>query len=207
VTVNDRPADTHVPVHIGQSDALTIGQPDTGLRCYVSVSGGIEVPTQLGSRSTDVLSGIGPAPLRPGDVLPLGTPAGLPAGADELAPPRVPDELTVPVLLGPRDEWFPDAATQLAAGAWTVSPQSNRVGLRLAGTILKRAKDYAEVELASEGVLTGSVQVPAGGRPVIFLADHPTTGGYPVIGVAHPAALPALAQARPGTRIRLRPVP
>jgi allophanate hydrolase subunit 2 len=162
------------------------------------------VPAQLGSRATDVLSGIGPQPLRAGDVLPLGTPAGLPAGADELAPARVPDELTVPVLLGPRDEWFGAAAAQLAGGEWTVSPDSNRVGVRLAGTALTRANGYTDRELASEGVLTGSVQVPAGGRPVIFLADHPTTGGYPVIGVVHPEALPALAQARPGTRIRLR---
>jgi biotin-dependent carboxylase-like uncharacterized protein len=204
VLVDGRPVGSHVPVHLGVGEVLEIGRPDTGLRCYVTVSGGIEVPAQLGSRATDVLSGIGPAPLRAGDVLPLGEPAGLPMGADELAPARVPDELTVPVLLGPRDEWFADASAQLAGGEWTVSPQSNRVGVRLAGTALTRANGYADRELASEGVLTGSVQVPAGGRPVIFLADHPTTGGYPVIGVVRPEALPALAQARPGTRIRIR---
>jgi allophanate hydrolase subunit 2 len=87
-----------------------------------------------------------------------------------------------------------------------VSPESNRVGLRLSGPALRRAEEYRGRELPSEPVVTGAVQVPTSGRPVVFLADHPTTGGYPVIGVVPTSALPALAQARPGTTIRLRPV-
>jgi biotin-dependent carboxylase-like uncharacterized protein len=205
VRAGDRLAGSHQPVHLSTGELLEIGRPDHGLRCYVGVSGGVAVPPQLGSRATDVLSGIGPDPLRPGDVLPLGSPAGLPVGADELAAAAPPDELTVAVLLGPRDDWFAEPAAQLARTAWTVSAQSNRVGVRLAGAPLRRAAAFAEVELPSEGVVTGAVQVPAGGRPVIFLADHPTTGGYPVIGVVPPAALPALAQARPGTVLRFRP--
>jgi allophanate hydrolase subunit 2 len=130
----------------------------------------------------------------------------LPSGADVLSPTRAASELVVPVLLGPRDEWFDDAFAQLAAGRWTVSQQSNRVGLRLDGDALRRAAAFESRELPSEGVVTGSVQVPANGRPVLFLADHPVTGGYPVIGVVTADALPLLAQARPGTPVRLHPV-
>ncbi|HEV2783605.1 MAG TPA: biotin-dependent carboxyltransferase family protein [Actinophytocola sp.] len=201
-----RGAGSHVPVHLGAGEELEIGAPELGLRCYVGISGGIEVPLELGSRATDVLSGIGPDPLEPGEVLPLGGQHGPPVGVDELAPEQPPNRLAVPVLLGPRDDWFDRPAEQLAGAEWTVSAQSNRVGLRLAGPALRRAGRFADLELPSEGVITGAVQVPAGGRPVIFLADHPTTGGYPVIAVVRPDALPALAQARPGTRVRFRPV-
>ena len=112
----------------------------------------------------------------------------------------------MPVLLGPREDWFTGPGGQLAAGCWRVSPESNRVGLRLVGPALRRAERFDGAELPSEPVLTGAVQVPANGWPVVFLADHPTTGGYPVIGVVPPAELPALGQARPGTIVRLRPV-
>lgn len=206
IAVNSRSRGTHLPLHLGIGDVLTVGPPEAGLRNYLAVSGGIEVPAELGSRSTDLLSGIGPAPLRPGDTLPLGTRYQLPAGADELAPAPVPDELLVPVLIGPREDWFTDPAGQLADGVWRVSPDSNRVGLRLIGPALRRAPEFTDVELPSEPVLTGAVQIPASGRPVLFLADHPATGGYPVIGVVAPAALPLLGQARPGTTVRLRPI-
>jgi biotin-dependent carboxylase-like uncharacterized protein len=193
-------------VHLGAGDVLVLGVPVGGLRCYLAVSGGIEVPLQLSSRATDILSGIGPDPLRANDVLPLGSPSGLPSGADVLSPTRAASELVVPVLPGPRDDWFDDASAQLAAGRWTVSQQSNRVGLRLDGDALRRTAAFESRELPSEGVVTGSVQVPANGRPVLFLADHPVTGGYPVIGVVTADALPLLAQARPGTPVRLHPV-
>jgi biotin-dependent carboxylase-like uncharacterized protein len=207
VTVNGVIVDSHAPVHLNAADVLALGQPEGGLRCYIAVSGGIDVPQQLSSRATDVLSGIGPDPLRDNDILPLGQPCGLPAGSDVLTPTRAPAELVVPVLLGPRDDWFDDPAGQLTAGRWTVSQQSNRVGLRLDGDALRRAAEFEARELPSEGVVTGSVQVPADGRPVLFLADHPVTGGYPVIGVVAAEALPGLAQARPGTPVRLRPRP
>ncbi|WP_312864832.1 5-oxoprolinase subunit C family protein [Saccharothrix tamanrassetensis] len=193
------------PCHLAPGDELIIGAPRHGLRCYLAVSGGIAVPPELGSRSTDVLSGIGPSPLRAGDEIPLGTPTGIPAGADVLPPVQVADELTVPIHLGPRDEWFDDPAGRLRDGRWTVSERSNRVGVRLQGTALERTAHHRGRELPSEGLVTGAVQVPADGQPVVFLADHPTTGGYPVIGVVPPAALPPLAQARPGTLLRFRP--
>ena len=143
------------------------------------------------------------APLRSGRT-PAGHSHGLPTGVDTLAPTTVPDELLVGVSLGPRDDWFPDAAGQLNAGRWRVSDRSNRVGLRLAGTALERTHCLRGRELASEGLLTGAVQVPPDGQPVVFLADHPTTGGYPVIAVVPPDTLWTLAQARPGTPVRFR---
>jgi allophanate hydrolase subunit 2 len=102
------------------------------------------------------------------------------------------------VRLGPRDDWFTaEAVETLLTTAYTVSPNSNRVGARLAGAALARA---AAGELPSEGVVLGAVQVPADGQPLIFLADHPTTGGYPVIAVV--TDVTALAQARPGSTVR-----
>ncbi|WP_309109729.1 biotin-dependent carboxyltransferase family protein [Saccharothrix sp.] len=190
------------PIHLRPGDELTLGTPTTGLRTYVALSGGVALDPELGSQATDLLSGIGPAPLRPDDVLPLGTPTGIPTGVDVLLPTHVPAELDIPLLLGPRDDWFDDPATQLRQGRWAVSDRSNRVGLRLQGTPLTSAKTG---ELPSEGLVTGAVQVPKDGLPVIFLADHPTTGGYPVIGVVPEEALPFLAQARPGTAVRFRP--
>ncbi|MFE2753714.1 biotin-dependent carboxyltransferase family protein [Actinosynnema sp. NPDC059335] len=193
------------PLHLAPGDTLVLGTPRGGLRSYVAVSGGIAVPADLGSRATDLLSGLGPAPLRPDDELPLGDPTGVPVGVDVLVPRHVPDELVVPVVPGPRDDWFDDPVRRLAAGRWTVSERSNRVGLRLTGTALERTADRVGRELPSEGLVTGAVQVPADGRPVVFLADHPTTGGYPVIGVVAPEALPLLGQAAPGTRLRFAP--
>lgn len=201
VTVDGRAAGSHVPIGVRAGQTLSIGTPSTGLRCYLAVSGGIAVEPVLDSRSTDVLSGIGPAPLTAGDVLPLGDPAGIPEGADVVLPAQAPGELVVPVTLGPRDDWLDEPARGLSAW-WTVTAESNRVGVRLDGTPLRRSVD---AELPSEGVVTGAIQVPPSGLPVVFLADHPTTGGYPVAAVVRKAALDALAQARPGTRVRFRP--
>ncbi|NGO71167.1 biotin-dependent carboxyltransferase family protein, partial [Streptomyces sp. SB3404] len=108
--------------------------------------------------------------------------------------------LVLPVVPGPRADWFtPEALRTLAAGTYRVSPASNRIGLRLEGPRLERAY---EGELPSEGMPLGALQVPPEGRPVVFLADHPTTGGYPVIGVVPEPALAAAAQASPGTPVR-----
>jgi biotin-dependent carboxylase-like uncharacterized protein len=202
VTVDGRVVGSHTAVYLTRDQKVVVSAPDAGVRCYLAVSGGIAIEPELDSRSRDVLSEIGPAPLRPGDVLPLGKPRGVPTGEDVLSAPYPPDALTVPVLLGPRDDWFDDPEHQLVA-TWTVTPESNRVGLRLDGTPLRRKEDG---ELPSEGIVSGAIQVPPSGLPVVFLADHPTTGGYPVIGVVARQALPALAQARPGTTLHLRPL-
>jgi len=200
--VDGAAADSHAPVHLGAGAVLRLGAPLQGLRNWVAISGGIAVDAELGSRATDLLSGLGPAPLRDGDTFPLGPPDGRPVGADVVVPTPVDDPLTVPVLLGPRDGWIEDAVRRLAATSWTVTASSNRIGLRLDGEPLRKLGD---AELPSEPVVTGAVQVPANGLPVVFLADHPVTGGYPVVAVVLPEALPALAQARPGSMMRLQP--
>jgi biotin-dependent carboxylase-like uncharacterized protein len=203
VTLDDREVGSHAPVFVKPGQTLVLGPPDTGLRCYLAVSGGIDVDTELGSRSRDVLSEIGPPPLCAGDVLPLGLSRGVPTGLDVLVPSQAPAELEVPVLLGPRDDWFDNPAA--LAGPWTVTAESNRVGVRLDGTALTRKAEFADRELPSEGLITGAIQVPPSGLPVVFLADHPTTGGYPVLAVVRRASLAALAQARPGTFVRFQP--
>ncbi|GAB3200044.1 biotin-dependent carboxyltransferase family protein [Geodermatophilus arenarius] len=183
--------------------ALALGTPAAGLRTYLAVRGGIAVPPVLGSRSTDVLSGLGPAPLRAGDVLPAGDAAGPLPGVD-LAPVADPPagEVTVRLLPGPRADWLTGAALDaLGSAAWTVTAQSNRVGLRLAGPRLDRAVGG---ELASEGLVRGAVQVPPSGQPVLFLADAPVTGGYPVAGYVADGDVDRCAQLRPGQSLRLR---
>ncbi|MBN9746412.1 allophanate hydrolase [Amycolatopsis sp. A1MSW2902] len=200
VSVDGRETGSHTPIPLRPGQELTIGRPATGLRCYLTVSGGIAVAPVLGSRSTDVLSGLGPSPMEAGTTVPLGPVTGVPSGADVVAASPAPPHLAVRVLLGPRDDWFADAASALNA-QWTVTEESNRVGVRLDGPPLRRVSTS---ELPSEGVLTGAIQVPPNGLPLVFLSDHPTTGGYPVIAVVRRESLGALAQARPGTLVRFQ---
>lgn len=204
--VDGTPVPFHAPFFVAAGAVLSVGVPAAGLRSYLGVSGGVAVEPVLGSRSTDVLADLGPAPLRPGDRVPLG-PSTMRVGAGvDVVPVRpVPGLPVLDVLPGPRLDWFvPTALAELAATTWTVGSDSNRVGVRLEGPALRRVRDD---ELPSEGVVEGAVQVPTSGQPVLFLADHPVTGGYPVLAVLTAGALAAAAQLRPGQQVRLRPVP
>ncbi|MER5858830.1 biotin-dependent carboxyltransferase family protein [Streptomyces sp900105245] len=204
VRVGGRPAAWGAPVLVREGELLEVGAATAGVRAYLAVSGGIAVEPVLGSRATDLLSGLGPAPLTDGTVLPLGAPAGPPARVDGVPQPRPPAGLVLRATPGPRADWFTAGAVRtLTTRAYRVSPASNRIGLRTEGPPLERARPG---ELPSEGVVLGAVQVPPDGRPVVFLADHPTTGGYPVIAVVRAADLPAAAQALPGTPVRFVPV-
>ncbi|GAA1417739.1 biotin-dependent carboxyltransferase family protein [Streptomyces thermospinosisporus] len=204
VTVDGRPVPWGAPVRVPAGALLDVGAAVSGVRAYVAVSGGIAVDPVLGSRSTDLLSGLGPAPLTDGELLPLGTGPARAAPVDTAPQPAPPAELVLRVTLGPRDDWFtPEAVRAFTSGTYRVSPASNRIGLRTTGPALPRARTG---ELPSEGMVLGAVQVPPDGTPVVFLADHPTTGGYPVIAVVRPTDLPAAAQARPGTPVRFVPV-
>ena len=199
----DLAAEPGAAIDVPAGAQVRIGAPATGLRSYVAVRGGIDVPPVLGSRSADVRSGLGPAPLRPGDLLPVGTavpsPAGPPAAITRALPGGgQPAELRV--IPGPRDDWFVPGALDLLCGdTYVVTPASDRTGLRLDGPALPRARDE---ELPSEGLVAGALQVPPGGRPILMLADHPATGGYPVIAVVASADLGLAAQLRPGSKIR-----
>ncbi|MCW2131196.1 carboxyltransferase domain-containing protein [Arthrobacter sp. VKM Ac-2550] len=225
-----RPAQD-VPFALLDGETLALGPASTGLQAYVAVRGGIEVEPVLGSRSTDTMSGLGPAPLAAGSVLPVGIttnrhvvgtpePSALRVAAGEAA--------TLRITAGPRDDWFgPAGLERLTGQQWMASSASDRIGLRLdlsggendsegdgdrggansatgpdgsaAPAPLARIRDG---ELKSEGVVAGSLQVPPSGMPVLFLADHPVTGGYPVIAAVVPEDLPVAAQLPPGTTIR-----
>jgi biotin-dependent carboxylase-like uncharacterized protein len=188
------------PFWVAAGGEVELGTPPWGLRTYLAVRGGIAVEPVLGSRSTDSLSGLGPPPLRSGTVLPVGDGAGLPEIGVDLAPPPGPRAAVLRVSPGPRDDWFAEGAlSALCAAPYEVSQDSNRVGVRLRGAVPARRRTG---ELPSEGMVTGAVQVPPSGQPIVFLADHPPTGGYPVIGVVREADLPVVAQARPGDRLR-----
>lgn len=194
-------------VGLEPGDVLRVGVPAVGLRTYVAVRGGVDVAPVLGSRSWDSLARLGPPPLRVGDVVPVGRDAdGWPV-VDAVAPP-VPGPVVLDVLPGPRDDWFaPEWRSTLSSQEWTVTQDADRIGVRTsAGRPLRRADGRVGSELASEGVETGSLQVPPDGFPVLFLADHPVTGGYPVVGVVTPAAVDRAAQLRPGDRFRFRVV-
>jgi biotin-dependent carboxylase-like uncharacterized protein len=208
VTSAGRPIDVNHPVRFAAGELLEIGMAEAGLRYYLAVGGGIEVPAVLGSRSTDVLSGTGPAVLTDGVVLPLGAPHPESMRPVDISPWGRPDlgVVTVPLYVGPRADWFTAASIEaLFTGTWALSPASNRVGARLDGTPLERsAEAIARGELPSEGMVAGGIQVPPSGSPTVLLADHPTTGGYPVIAVVASASLDRFAQLRPGQEIRFR---
>lgn len=186
-----------VRVRAGQEIAL--GTPPTGLRSYLAVRGGFDVAPVLGSRSTDTLSGLGPPRLAAGTVLPVGPPPAT-ALLVEFAPVAAStgSAVVLRARLGPRAAWVTDV-TRLFGQEWTVAARSDRVGLRLDGQPLAAT---GRGELPSEGVVRGAVQVPPGGSPVLFLADHPVTGGYPVVAVVLAIDVDLAAQARPGQPLR-----
>lgn len=204
VRVCGRPVAWGAPVLLRAGAELEVGRAESGLRGYVAVRGGFAVGPVLGSRSTDLLSGLGPPVLSAGALLPVGAPGPDPVpGVDAVpATPGPVSELVLPLRLGPRADWFTaDSVTgRLLRAPYRVSAASNRIGLRTEGPPLVRARGG---ELPSEGMVLGAVQVPPDGQPVVFLADHPVTGGYPVVGVVPPGpALDAAAQARPGVPLR-----
>lgn len=191
------------PVSVRAGDRIVVGAPATGVRSYLAVAGGIDCPAVLGSRSTDTLVGLGPPVVAAGTTLPVGRPRREPPHLDAAVPTVL--GRRVRLLPGPRADWFAaDAVEVLTRSPYTVTADSNRVGLRLDGASLRRQRDG---ELPSEGIVLGAIQVPPSGQPVVFLADHPVTGGYPVIAVVHTDDLPICAQARPGDRLEFVAMP
>ncbi len=199
VTVDGRAVGPQAVFAAHTGAVVRLGVPERGLRSYLAVRGGVAVRPVLGSRSHDVLSGLGPAPLAAGDRLPVGPVPGRVPVVDHLPVGRWQEPVVLRVRRGPRDTWLRDPDV-LVQAAWTATSQSNRVGMRLTGASLAH-RDPAR-QLPSEGVLRGGVQVPPGGEPVVFLADHPVTGGYPVVGVVLDADVDRAAQVRPGQEVR-----
>jgi biotin-dependent carboxylase-like uncharacterized protein len=211
VTVGGLDAKLNARVDVPAGEVVSIGMPSRGLRYCLAIAGGVGGPQLWGSRSADTLSGEGPAPLRAGDRLEVGSPApevGSPApevGSPAVfrRPPRPDQTLAVRITKGPRLDWFASGAwSRLLQTVWHVSPESNRIGARLLGPALERVRTE---ELPSEGMVHGAIQVPPSGLPTVFLADHPVTGGYPVAAVVRSADLDLFAQARPGQLLRFLP--
>jgi biotin-dependent carboxylase-like uncharacterized protein len=187
--------------HVRNGGLIALGVPPTGLRSYLAVRGGIDVAPVLGSRSHDVLSGIGPAPLQPGDVLPIGEHTEQYPELDQAPVAPIADQLVeLMVVPGPRDDWIADADA-LVHTVWMASDRSDRVGMRLQGRPLTHRNPGRQ--LPSEGATRGAIQVPPNGLPVILGPDHPVTGGYPVIGVIADRDIDKVAQVRPGQHMRL----
>lgn len=181
---------------------LSLATPHTGLRSYLGVRGGIAVAAILGSRSYDTMSRLGPAPLRPGDAVPVGRPSqAFPELEQAPVEPITGDPVALRVIPGPRGEWFADPDA-LVDTRWVASDLCDRVGVRLTGPPLRLR--WPDRQLPSEGATRGAIQVPPSGQPVILGPDHPVTGGYPVIGVVADADTDKLAQLRPGHAVRLR---
>jgi biotin-dependent carboxylase-like uncharacterized protein len=195
----DRPVPMNTAVTVAAGETLKVGTAKAGLRTYIAFAGGIDAPLTLGSAATDTLTGLGPSPLQRGDVLKIA--GGRASGAPAPAPPPVgPAEEALVVVMGPRDDWFSQSAIKLLLSEpFTVNPASNRIGVRLDGPRLDRARTD---ELPSEGMVPGAIQVPPSGQPILLLADHPTTGGYPVIAVVIGDDLHLAAQLRPGQQLR-----
>ncbi len=200
-TVNGIKFGTNSIQHVRDGDVISLGAPRAGLRSYLAVRGGFSVEPVLGSRSYDVMSAIGPAPLRAGDRLPVGEHTTDYPELDQAPVAAITgDAVELSVVPGPRDDWFvdPDA---LVHTDWVASDRSDRVGTRLVGRPLQY--HYPDRQLPSEGASRGAIQVPPNGLPVILGPDHPVTGGYPVIGVVTDEDIDRIAQVRPGQHVRL----
>ena len=174
---------------------------------YLAVRGGLDVTPVLGSRSHDTLSGLGPRPLAAGELLPVGSDPGTEMTAD-LAP-HEPRGTVVHIWEGPQHAWF--GSTDVLVGEWSVTAEVSRVGVRLERRGM-RSEDPPGIDIdphaaqrirsmPSEGIVEGAVQITPSGQPIVMLANHPTTGGYPVVAVVDPPDVPTAAQARPGSTL------
>lgn len=190
-------------VEIRAGQTLVCGRLQTGVRSYLAVAGGFSPPAMLASTSSDTFAGLGPPLLHAGDVLACETHT-LQSGWYLRNPPEFTPQATVRVIPGPHDEWFkPAALDKFLNGSYEVRPDSDRTGLRLKGSRIARANSG---ELPSQGMVSGAIQVPGDGQPIILLGNHGTTGGYPVIAVVIQADLPRLGQMRGGGRLQFAAV-
>jgi KipI family sensor histidine kinase inhibitor len=202
------PLPINYPVALDDGDIVTLQPPVSGMRTYLAIRGGFAVTPVLDSCCTDTLAQIGPAFVKAGDIVGINTalPGSHVQPDDEPVKdlPKAGQTVTLDVTMGPRTDWFTEAGVQqFLAQDWLVTPKSSRVGIRLEGVALERRNTD---ELPSEATMHGAIQVPASGQPVLFLSDHPLTGGYPVIANVAEYHLDLAGQVPVGARIRFNPV-
>lgn len=204
VTVGGRRVEPNTATLLPAGERLVVPPAEYGIRYYLAIRGGLAFPPVLASGSRDTLAGLGPDPVAVGDILPIGPEPAEPIPSVDVVPVDLPstDAVTLLVRPGPRRDWFGAASwASLFDTDWAVSPRSDRTGVRLEGPPLERTDAR---ELPSEGMVAGAIQVSPDGAPTILAADHPVTGGYPVIAVVTDASLDGLAQLRPGQGVRFR---
>lgn len=195
-------------IALDSGDAIVIKRPQAGLRNYLAIRGGVWVDKILDSCSFDTLAELGPPPLRIGDNVATGAIPKQAVLAMPLPPKSLPqpnETVVLDIVLGPRADWFDgESVNTLLHQLWQVSNDINRVGLRLHGEVaLKRIQHQ---ELPSEGTVTGALQIPPSGQPVLFMNDHPLTGGYPVIATVADYHLDVVAQIPAGCWIKFNKV-
>jgi len=210
--LDGQPVPGWASLSVPQGSTLSFKGPRDGIRSYVCVRGGIDVPTVMGSRSTFTRSQFGGfrgRAVATGDMLPVadrGSDAPQ-SGARSLAPLTVPHygrHHALRVTMGPQDDAFTTAGIDtFVASEFTVTPVFDRMGYRLEGPVIQHKKS---ADIVSDGTSRGAVQVPGSGKPIVLLADCGTTGGYTKIATVISADLPWMAQAQPGDTVAFRPV-
>jgi antagonist of KipI len=210
--VNDNPLEMWRSHILREGDILSFRGPRSGCRAYLAVGGGISVDPVMGSRSTNLSSRFGGfqgRPLRKGDILSSGSPHfHLKVGKRILSPewiPRYAGDWLLRVISGPQQDDFTETVRGLfLSSVFTVTPQSDRTGIRLAGPAVER-KDGVPESIISEGVIPGAIQIPGDGQPIIILVET-VTGGYRKIATVITADLPLLGQVKPGDRVKFNEV-
>ena len=206
--LNGRPCPMYQTVTVEKGAALTLGMAKNGCRTYLAVSGGIDVPKVLGSRSTNLkcqMGGFQGRALKAGDEIPTGE-AAENKDCVEVQLPQViyPSEITLRVIEGPQGDAFTEKGKQtFYSEVYTVSEESDRMGCRLSGPKIEAA---AGTDIVSDGIVFGSIQVTSAGLPIVLMADRQTTGGYAKIATVCSFDLPLLAQSRPGDRVRFQKI-
>ncbi|HSR12356.1 MAG TPA: biotin-dependent carboxyltransferase family protein, partial [Thermodesulfobacteriota bacterium] len=208
--LDDRPVALWTCHRAPAGSVLTFPAIKNGVRAYLAVSGGIDVPPVMGSRSTYLLGkfgGLEGRPLKAGDVLSAGASSGAPGAAgnffpEDLRPPYRKNP-TLRTIRGPFEEFFlEEGIAAFYSTPYQVTPQSDRMGFRLSGEPIRRKPE----ELITCGLASGTIQVPPNGQPILLLADRQTIGGYPIIATLIHADIPLVAQCAPGDRVRFQPV-
>lgn len=191
-----------------KGDYIYIGYASAGCRIYLAVNGGIDVPAVMGSRSTFLKTGMGGymgRKLAPGDLLPLGESAVVRnIETRRMNAPKITKNITLRALAGPQDDMFPAAELdKFFSSEYTVTPASDRMGLRLNGPALTAVNG---TDIISDGIACGSVQIPRDGKPIILGADRQTTGGYAKPATVLSVDMSLAGQLVPGSTVRFRRV-
>ncbi|MDE2234798.1 MAG: biotin-dependent carboxyltransferase [Gammaproteobacteria bacterium] len=202
-SLDGEPLPMHQSLQISAGQTLGCGKLLSGVRSYLAIAGGFSPPATLSSRSSDSFAGLGPPLLCAGDLIHCET-RTLKCGWYLRSPAGFTHDAGVRVMAGPHDDWFEaQALQQLLDGSYEVRAESDRTGLRLKGARIAQRRG---VELPSQGMVSGAIQIPGDGQPIVLLCNHGSTGGYPVIAVVIQADLPHLGQLRAGDRLRFAAV-